>query len=1017
MDEKRPSPRDKLLPSTLVRLQGFCSTSAQSDKDTMKGKCMYKEESTPELTGALSSSPEGEMQLDQKEQNGSKCDLSRFSSTSLRPEAQKNEVDFIPPNRRTKCIYTPLELQYLEIKEKHKDVLLCVECGYKYRFFGDDAEVAAKELNIYCHLDHNFMTASIPTHRLFVHIRRLVSKGHKVGVVKQTETTALKAAGVNKSALFSRKLTALYTKSTLVGEDVNPLLKIEDLDDAQDAVVDIPNSCLLCISENWEGKKCKKQGPVIGLVAVQPSTGDIMYDSFQDLASRSELESRILRVQPVEILLPSSLSEETERLVNGIVAASTQDDDRIRIEKMDSEHFEYSSAFRFVADFYGDTTSNLTGVPQQLSAIANLDRPVIICLAAIIRYLTYFNLEKVLSNTSAFRWLSSEAECLVLSASTLKNLEILQNQTDCRVKGSLLWVLDHTQTSFGRRLMRKWITQPLKSVKDITLRQEAIEEILSSESSVFPPLQALFRKLPDLERGICSIYHKKCNTQEFFLVISALCRLEVELRSLMPATQSQVQSNLIKDLILDIPKLLAPAHDFLATINEKAAKVGDKTELFVDLKDFPAIRQRKAEIQDAISEILEHRRQIRLVLKNPSFNYVTVSGQEYLIEVKNSMLSQVPNSWIKVSSTKSVSRFHTPFIVEKNQLLCQLREQLILDCGDAWITFLLHFGEQYHVFRKAVGHLATLDCVFSLAEVAKQGNYCRPLVLENERQIRIKNGRHPAIDLLLGEQDQYVPNSTELHGDGERVMVITGPNMGGKSSYIRQVALIIIMAQIGSFVPAEEAVVGIVDSIFTRMGAADNIYKGRSTFMEELSEASEILFKATSHSLVILDELGRGTSTHDGIAIAYATLEYFIKQVKSLTLFVTHYPLLCELEKQYPKNVSNFHMAFLLNEPESKDKETSDDLQPEFITFLYLLTRGAAARSYGLNVAKLAGIPDEILQTAAFKSKELENLINSKRNLQKSLTEVWRIDDREGLKDWLLSNSSFTSVFSNPHTP
>ncbi|KAG2466365.1 MSH3 protein, partial [Polypterus senegalus] len=605
-----------------------------------------------------------ELQQISEEENGSKCDLSRFSSTSLRPEAQKNEVDFIPPNRRTKCIYTPLELQYLEIKEKHKDVLLCVECGYKYRFFGDDAEVAAKELNIYCHLDHNFMTASIPTHRLFVHIRRLVSKGHK---------------------------------------------------------------------------------------AVQPSTGDIMYDSFQDLASRSELESRILRVQPVEILLPSSLSEETERLVNGIVAASTQDDDRIRIEKMDSEHFEYSSAFRFVADFYGDTTSNLTGVPQQLSAIANLDRPVIICLAAIIRYLTYFNLEKVLSNT-----------------------------------------------------------------RDITLRQEAIEEILSSESSVFPPLQALFRKLPDLERGICSIYHKKCNTQEFFLVISALCRLEVELRSLMPATQSQVQSNLIKDLILDIPKLLAPAHDFLATINEKAAKVGDKTELFVDLKDFPAIRQRKAEIQDAISEILEHRRQIRLVLKNPSFNYVTVSGQEYLIEVKNSMLSQVPNSWIKVSSTKSVSRFHTPFIVEKNQLLCQLREQLILDCGDAWITFLLHFGEQYHVFRKAVGHLATLDCVFSLAEVAKQGNYCRPLVLENERQIRIKNGRHPAIDLLLGEQDQYVPNSTELHGDGERVMVITGPNMGGKSSYIRQVALIIIMAQIGSFVPAEEAVVGIVDSIFTR---------------------------------------------------------------------------------------------------------------------------------------------------------------------------------------------------------
>ncbi|TKS78307.1 DNA mismatch repair protein [Collichthys lucidus] len=323
----------------------------------------------------------------------------------------------------------------------------------------------------------------------------------------------------------------------------------------------------------------------------------------------------------------------------------------------------------------------------------------------------------------------------------------------------------------------------------------------------------------------------------------------------------------------------------------------------------------------------------------------------------------------------------------------------------------------------------------------------KPEVCESQHQIMIKDGRHPVIDLLMGEHNQYVPNLTELQGDGRRTMIITGPNMGGKSSYIRQVALICVMAQMGSYVPASEARLGMLDGIYTRMGASDNIYKGRSTFMEELTEASEIISRATEHSLVILDELGRGTSTHDGIAIAYATLEYFIRdvkqlgtsaealqvhseadtnlelkteseihyrrrrggqgdtmqrkchpwhvanqqsvrdvvlfeppcQVKALTLFVTHYPSLCELERVYPEHVSNYHMAFLLNEPDIAIDTDDGEVQPEFITFLYQLTEGAAGRSYGLNVARLADIPDPILHTAARKSRELESMVNARR--------------------------------------
>uniref|UniRef100_A0A7N9APT8 DNA mismatch repair protein MSH3 n=1 Tax=Mastacembelus armatus TaxID=205130 RepID=A0A7N9APT8_9TELE len=731
------------------------------------------------------------------------------------------------PSRRAKSIYTPLEQQVIQLKQQHKDALLAVECGYKYRFFGEDAEIAAKELNIVCHLDHNFMTCSIPTHRLFVHVRRLVSHGHKVGVVKQTETSAIKASGANKNTLFTRQLSALYTKSTLVGEDVNPVCRLGDVEEggSGDVVLDPPDSFLLCISENWD--KLRKQ-LTVGLVAVQPSTGDVLLDCFPDGESRSELEGRVLKINPVEILVPSDLSEQTHRLLHSITNA-----------------------------------------------------------------------------------------------------------------------------------------------RSISERQDAIQEILESDSLTLNSIRSLMSHLPDLERGICSIYHKKSSTQEFYLISGSLSRLGLELRALLPAIQAQISSALLQGLLLDTPDLLAPAHSFLKVLNEKAAKSGNKTELFSDLSGFPVLQERREQIQTVLNEIQDHRREIRLTLKAPTLDYTTVSGQEFLIEVKNLLSSTVPPDWVKISCTKAVSRYHSPFLVERYKKLLQLREQLLLDCQREWTNFLDQFGEHYHAMKRAISHLATMDCLFSLAEVAKQGDYCRPEVCDSQCTIMIRDGRHPAIDLLMGEHNQYVPNHTELQGGGRRTMIITGPNMGGKSSYIRQVALICVMAQMGSYVPASEACLGIVDGIYTRMGASDNIYKGRSTFMEELTEASDIISHATEHSLVILDELGRGTSTHDGIAIAYATLEYFIRHVKALTLFVTHYPPLCELERLFPGQVSNYHMAFLLNEPAI--------VQPEFITFLYQLTEGAAGRSYGLNVARLADIPDTILHTAARKSRELESMVNTRR--------------------------------------
>ncbi|EMP29535.1 DNA mismatch repair protein Msh3 [Chelonia mydas] len=741
VEEPKKCARPCISVKTLNKLREFCSDSKHPcnrvQVDTLQGspsvhleKCPTFVERTLEMNSALHSQDTGS-QISEKEQS---CfSLSQFSASSKSYEGSQNTSNINLLNKKTKSIYTPLELQFMEMKEQYKDAILCVECGYKYRFFGEDAEIAAKELNIYCHQDHNFMTASIPTHRLFVHVRRLVAKGYK----------------------------------------------LDDPVDVEEITADVSDNYLLCICENKESLRDKKKGDVvIGIVGVQPTTGEVVFDSFQDSSSRLELESRVLRLQPVELVLPSDLSDQSERLISSITSVSLRDD-RIRIERMESIYFQYSHAFQLITDFYARGVLNTTG-SQQLSIILNLDKTVICSLAAVIMYLKEFNLEKILYNPSNFKQLSSEAEYMTINGTTLKNLEILQNQTDMKTKGSLLWVLDHTKTSFGRRKLKKWVTQPLMKSSEINARLDAVSEILMSESGVFGHIQNHLCKMPDIERGLCSIYHKKCSTQEFFLIVSTLSRLESELQALVPAIRSQVKAPLLQVALLEIPELLFPVKHYLQILNEEAAKTGDKTQLFKDLTDFPTIRKQKGDIQKVISQIQFHLQEIQRMIKNPHAEYVTVSGQEFLIEVKNSLLSSVPSDWVKVGSTKAVSRFHSPFIVENYRHLNQLREQLVLDCNAEWLNFL------------------------------------EPVVQDKGKKIIIKNGRHPVIDELLGEQDQYVPNSTNLAGDKERVMIITGPNMGGKSSYIKQVALITIMAQIGSYVPAEESTVGVVDGIFTR---------------------------------------------------------------------------------------------------------------------------------------------------------------------------------------------------------
>ena len=436
-------------------------------------------------------------------------------------------------------------------------------------------------------------------------------------------------------------------------------------------------------------------------------------------------------------------------------------------------------------------------------------------------------------------------------------------------------------------------------------------------------------------------------------------RIAMEFISVKCPSDAGFQSPIINNAIAALPTIAEDVISYLDQMNPEAAKADDKYAFFREDVESEDIMEHKMGIASVEQELDAHRSVAAAKVKKKKVDYVTVAGIEYLIEVDNALLKNVPASWAKISGTKKVSRFHTPEVVRLIRERDQHKEALAAACDVAFARLLADISSKYQSFRDCVQALATLDCLLSLAAIASQPGYVKPEYTE-ETRISVEQGRHPMVEQLL--LDAYVPNDTHLASDRTRALLITGPNMGGKSSYVRQVALIAIMGQIGSYVPAESAKLGMLDAVFTRMGAFDNMMAGESTFMVELSETSDILKQATSRSLIILDELGRGTSTHDGVAIAQAVLDHVVREKQSLTLFITHYQNLSALAKGFENcELKNVHMRF----------EESGDASQE-VTFLYEIGEGVAHRSYGLNVARLANVPESVLGVAAVKSKELE---------------------------------------------
>ncbi|KLO18801.1 hypothetical protein SCHPADRAFT_819209 [Schizopora paradoxa] len=885
--------------------------------------------------------------------------------------------------------YTPLEKQVKELKERYPDVLLMIEVGYKYKFYGEDAKIAGKELNIVPFNDRNFVTAGIPVHRRDIHLKKLLSQGYKVGIVGQTETAALKKVSDNRNAPFTRQLTHLYTAATFI-------------DSVDDSSASAPGMApiILSVIETPLGGMGVDERVSIALVGVTPSTGDVIWDEFDDSYLRSELETRMAHIRPSEVLVPDAgISNTTQKILNHFMSENvdTKDKKKTRIERI-KKSLGYTQAFQGLSEFYSQkekarstASSNYTS-GKLLADVSGLPQKVVIALAHVHNYLATFGLSEVLSQTDFFSKFT-ERQHMLLNANTLANLEIYCNQTDFTPRGSLIWVLDKTKTKFGSRLLRNWIGRPLVDIRGLQARVDAVDEILSSDeprvNERLMKLREMLKGLPDLAKGLCRIQYGKassllrlrfffsvlntlqCTPKELATLLKAFERVATSFETLKESKDVGFRSPMLNDIVFSFPSLAMPLKDILAALDLKKAADDVRDELWRDLEKYPGIMDAKSGLLSVESELKEELKKIRRLIQKPAAQWVAVGGDEYLIEIKRDEMREIPATWHLMTTTKAAKRYHTPEVKQMIQERARYQEMLVSESNKAFLSFLSEIVDKYYIpLRTAVNNIAIADCLLSLAQVASQDNYSKPQFVE-EDVLDIEEGRHPMIEAL--RSDPFIPNSICLGGEETKTKIITGPNMGGKSSAVRMVALIALMAQIGSYVPAASVSMSMLDAILTRMGASDDLARGRSTFMTEMSETSDILHCATSKSLVILDELGRGTSTFDGMAIAGAVLEHLIQNKSCKTLFITHYPVLASgIRRSFPKEVTNLHMGFT--------EETGIVDRKRTITFLYRLTDGIASGSYGIECARLAGVPEPLLEAAATKAEEMKRIVENKKN-------------------------------------
>lgn len=812
---------------------------------------------------------------------------------------------------------TPMMRQYFEIKENYKDCILFFRLGDFYEMFFEDAETAARELELVltgrdCGLEKRAPMCGIPFHASNSYIGRLVAKGYKVAICEQVEDPKF-AKGIVKRDVIKVITPGTYTDSSFVEET--------------------KNNYIMTIYADLERNRCS-------LAITDISTGDF-------LATEGELEKGVIldeisKFNPKEIILLDSLDQE---LIKDITLTTPALISRKSIDYFE-ENFE-----EVLNNQFGEKSNSLSLIVKKSSN-------------ALVKYI--LDTQKIsLTNINDIE-VYSLVDFMTIDLSSRRNLELTENLREKSKKGSLLWVLDKTETSMGSRMLRRWIEEPLVNKEKITLRLNAVEELFN-DLSLNDSLKEALHDIYDIERILGKISNKNANAKDLIALKTSIGKIP-NVKGIIENCTSSLLKNYHNNLddLRDIYDLLEKS------IKEDPSLTLKDGDLIKDgfNGEIDELRLAKTNGKDWISS-LENREREFTGIKSLKVGFNKVFG--YYIEISKANYSSIPEGrYIRKQTLANAERFITPELKEIEEKLLGASEKLCSLEYDIFLDIRNEVENHIDRLKTTAKIIAELDCISNLAFVALENDFIKPEINENG-ETNIENGRHPVVEKVI-PKGEFIPNDTIINKEDNQLLIITGPNMAGKSTYMRQVAIITLMCQIGSFVPASKANISVVDKIFTRIGASDDLAGGKSTFMVEMWEVSNILKNATENSLVLLDEVGRGTSTYDGLSIAWSVIEYICKNknLRCKTLFATHYHELTKLEGEI-HGVRNYSVAV---------KEVDNN-----IIFLRKIIEGGADQSYGIEVAKLAGIPDEVINRAKEILETLE-MESSKDNLDLALKEV-----------------------------
>lgn len=796
---------------------------------------------------------------------------------------------------------TPMMTQYLETKKQYPDCILFYRLGDFYEMFFEDALKASKALEITltgkdCGLEERAPMCGVPFHAVDSYLNKLVQKGFKVAIAEQMEDPK------QAKGLVRREVIRVVTPGTITSTQ---------------ALDETKNNYLMGIVY---------LGEVFGISSADISTGDFFVT---EVKTERDLFDEMNKFSPSEIVCNEAF------YMSGVDVEELKERYQVSIAALDGHFFGDETCRKILKEHYH--VGNLEGL-----GLADYDAGVI-AAGCVMQYL-YETQKSTLEHLTTITPYQV-GQYMVIDTSTRRNLELVETLREKQKRGTLLWVLDKTKTAMGARLLRSYIEQPLIHREEILERQEAVQEFnmnYISREEICEYLNPVY----DLERLIGRISYKTANPRDLLAFKNSLSMIPF-IKDILKEFHSQMLRQYEEELdpLTDLKELVERA-----ILDEPPISVRDGGIIKDGFhEEADKLRQAKTEGKTWLAQ-LEAREKEKTGIKTLKIKFNKVFG--YYFEVSNSFKNQVPDYFVRKQTLVNGERFTTDELKELEDIIMGAEERLVSLEYELFCQVRDTIAAEVLRIQRTAKALAGIDVFASLSLVATRHNYIKPAINE-KGSIQIKNGRHPVVEQMMRD-DRFVANDTTLDNGKNRISIITGPNMAGKSTYMRQVALIVLMAQIGSFVPAEEANIGICDRIFTRVGASDDLASGQSTFMVEMTEVANILRNATKNSLLVLDEIGRGTSTFDGLSIAWAVVEHIsnTKLLGAKTLFATHYHELTELEGTI-SGVNNYCIAV---------KEQGDD-----IVFLRKIIRGGADRSYGIQVAKLAGVPDSVI----LRSKEI----------------------------------------------